>query len=201
MFRTISRQSPVSHVIAWTLTRCSHNLPQLCQSFLLPVPSSVCYFSSFSFFLINLGLWGFADETFVTQHTVDTGQFFFQTSFLFFQTLDLFFNIHQFCKRNIDYRLRNYCRYCIVCDTVLIRLYQNFTCRCQCCKEDLPFSKVSLTDASSATTYTVAFFARRYIHLGTYATDASDCLFNHLNIFFILFEIPLFFSIPARKRS
>ena len=45
----ISRQSPVSHVIAWTLTRCSHNLPQLCQSFFLPVPSSVCIFQDFLF--------------------------------------------------------------------------------------------------------------------------------------------------------
>ena len=44
----ISRQSPVSHVIAWTLTRCSHNLPQLCQSSF--TCSIICvYFSSFLF--------------------------------------------------------------------------------------------------------------------------------------------------------
>lgn len=44
----ISRQSPVSHVIAWTLTRCSHNLPQLCQSFFY-LFHHLCVFSSFPF--------------------------------------------------------------------------------------------------------------------------------------------------------
>lgn len=59
-------------VIAWTLTRCSHTLPQLCQSFFY-LFHHLCVFFQFSFFLIDLSLWRFADETFVAQHAVDTG--------------------------------------------------------------------------------------------------------------------------------
>ncbi len=135
------------------------------------------------------------------KHTVGTGKLFCQRSSSLLEALDLFLDDQQALQTAYRSLPWDHCGYSIVSDSALVLLDTNIAGIAKGCKNTRLFSKISGLPASSDTTNTFAFLARRYVHGCADITDRADCILDRLNCVLVLLQSSTHPYIPARRRS